>query len=361
MKRIILYLFLLFTVCVETSAQMSRNGVYKITGSVAGLPDCDLFLIADNGIKTDTISRTKSMSGNFLFSGRMNGVSMVHIMNANNQILASMMLENAEFTVMGQGVVVGGGPSQKLLAMFNQLNVEMVQERDRLQQQYVEAEKKKDNKKMADADAKFRKFLENAQEKELSLLKNYADTYVAAYIVFSTMRDIEAEKLIMRYDILGANAKKTSYGQAIEMQIKRYKGVEIGSVAPDFPIESTTLHELKGKLKIINFWASWSAPCRTENVNLLRIYEQYHLKGVEIISVALDNNQQVWKKAVLEDGIAKWRQITNFDGKYSDMMLDYCLKVVPYTFILDENNVIVSKGLRGEALKTEIGELLKRK
>ena len=362
MKKIILYLFLSLSVCVVGFAQMEgRSGIYKITGHIAGLPDGDLFLVAENGIKMDTLARTKSMSCNFLFSGQVNEVIMVHVVTAKQQVVASMMLENTEFTIMGQDLVAGGGPSQKLLAQFNQLDVEMVQERKRLEQQYVEAEKNKDQKKMAAADAKYQKFLAAAQAKELELLKRYADTYVAAYVVASTMRDVGLEKLTMRYNLLGENAKATSYGKAIAVQIERYKQVEIGSVAPDFHLDNTTLHQIKGKLKIVNFWAAWSAPCRTENVNLLRIYEQYHLKGVEIISVSLDDNRQTWKKAIVQDGIMEWKHVADFEGQYSEMMLTYCLQTIPYTYVLDEENIIIAKGLRGETLRKKIGDLLKKK
>ena len=362
MGKIILYLFLLLSVCTEALSQTgSQDGGYRITGRIVGLPDGDLFLVTDNEVKIDTLARTKSVNGNFFFSGQVNEVIIAHVVTTKQEVLASMMLENTEFTVMGQNSVIGGGPSQELLAQFNRLDVDMVQERDRLQQFYVEAEKKKDRKKMAEIDAKFQSFLEDAQAKELDLLKRNADTYVAAYIVSSTMRDIGLEKLTMRYNILGKVAKETSYGKAIAAQIERYEQVEIGRVAPNFNLENTTLHEIKGNLKIINFWAAWSAPCRVENVNLLRIYEQYHLKGVEIISVSLDENQQMWRKAILEDGITEWRHIADFDGKYSEMIQSYCLQTVPYTYILDEDNVIVDKGLSGDAIRKKIGELLKKK
>lgn len=362
MKKVLLCLLLTLPVFAICRAQ----GVYKITGQVNGLPDGELFLVADNGIKTDTLAQTKSMSGNFLFAGRVNGVVMTHVITAKQEIIASMMLENREFSILGQGLVAGGGPSQKLLAQFNQLDDEMVQERKRLEQQYVEARKKKDKKKMEALDSKFKKFLADAQTKELELLQQYADTYVAAYIVASTMRDIGPEKLTMRYDLLGKHAKTTTYGKAIATQLERYKQIETGSVIPDFKLTSLgneiiSLHEKKAKLKIVNFWAAWSAPCRTENVNLLRIYEQYHLKGVEIFSVYIDNNQPAWRKAVTEDGMIAWNHISDLKGQFSDLMLTYCLQTIPYTFVLDEDNIIVAKGLRGEALKKKVGELLKKK
>ena len=224
----------------------------------------------------------------------------------------------------------------------------------------------KDKKKMEAADAKFQKFLADAQTKELELLQKYANTYVAAYVVASTMRDVGLDKLRMRYDILGAEAKNTSFGKAIARQIQRYEQVEVGSVAPEFKLQAldngiVSLHETKAKLKIVNFWASWSAPCRTENVNLLRLYEAYHLRGLEIFSVSIDDNAAAWKKAVNEDGMGEWKNVSDLKGQFSDLMLDFCLQTIPYTFILDEDNVILAKGLRGEELRKKVDELLKRK
>ena len=361
MGRIMLYLFLLLLVGTEALSQTgSQDGGYKITGRIVGLSDGDLFLVTDNEVKIDTLARTKSVNGNFFFSGQVDEVIMAHVVTTQQEVLASMMLENTEFTVMGQNSVIGGGASQELLAQFNRLDVDMVQERERLQQFYIEAEKKKDRKKMAEIDAKFQSFLEDVQAKELDLLKRNADTYVAAYIVYSTMRDIGLEKLTRRYNLLGEFAKETSYGKAIAAQIERYERVEIGSVAPNFNLDNTTLHEMKGNLKIINFWAAWNAPCRVENVNLLRIYEQYHLKGVEIISVSLDESQQMWRKAIMENSITEWKHITNFDGKYTEMIQSYCLQTIPFTYILDEDNMIVDKGLSGDILREKIGELLKK-
>ena len=281
-------------------------------------------------------------------------------------MLASLMLENAEYTVLGQDLVAGGGFSQQLMAQFNQLDAEMVAERGRLEEIYVTAQKNKDEKKMKAADTKFQKFLADAQTKELELLQKYSDTYVAAYVVASTMRDVGLNKLQMRYNILGENAKNTSFGKAIAQQIQRYEQVEVGSIAPEFKLQTldngiVSLHETKAKVKIVNFWASWSAPCRAENVNLLRLYEAYHLRGLEIFSVSIDDNAAAWKKAVNEDGMGEWKNVSDLKGQFSDLMLEYCLQNIPYTFVLNADNVIVAKGLRGESLRKQVDELLKKK
>ena len=68
----------------------------------------------------------------------------------------------------------------------------------------------------------------------------------------------------------------------------------------------------------------------------------------------------MWRKAIMENSITEWKHITNFDGKYTEMIQSYCLQTIPFTYILDEDNMIVDKGLSGDILREKIGELLKK-
>ena len=91
MGKIILYLFLLLSVCTEALSQTgSQDGGYRITGRIVGLPDGDLFLVTDNEVKIDTLARTKSVNGNFFFSGQVNEVIIAHVVTTKQEVLASM-------------------------------------------------------------------------------------------------------------------------------------------------------------------------------------------------------------------------------------------------------------------------------
>ena len=68
----------------------------------------------------------------------------------------------------------------------------------------------------------------------------------------------------------------------------------------------------------------------------------------------------MWRKAIMENSITEWKHITNFDRKYTEMIQSYCLQTIPFTYILDEDNMIVDKGLSGDILREKIGELLKK-
>ena len=140
--------------------------------------------------------------------------------------------------------------------------------------------------------------------------------------------------------------------------------VNIGKVAPDFSAPTPegaqlALNDIKGKATIIDFWASWCRPCRMENPNVVRVYEKYHDKGLEIISVSLDKQGQKsrWLKAI-EDDKMNWHHVSNLQYWSEPVARMYNVSSIPATFILDENGTIVAKKLRGKALEDKIAELL---
>ena len=116
----------------------------------------------------------------------------------------------------------------------------------------------------------------------------------------------------------------------------------------------------ENKYVLLDFWASWCLPCRQENVNLIKIYKRYRPKGLEIISVSIDDNKQAWLSAIGQDG-CDWKNVSDLKGGQSEIAADYCVKGIPCTFILDGENRIVAKNLRGKDLEKKIDEMLKKK
>ena len=105
---------------------------------------------------------------------------------------------------------------------------------------------------------------------------------------------------------------------------------------------------MKAKVKILDFWASWCGPCRAENPTLRKLYAEYAPKGLEIISVSLDTDKDAWIKAIKDDGMT-WKHVSEL-GEGNTPKSVYNIFAIPHMFILDENNRIISDGLRGERL-----------
>ncbi len=147
-------------------------------------------------------------------------------------------------------------------------------------------------------------------------------------------------------------------------QLEAVANVEIGKIAPDFSAptpdgEMLSLSDIKGKATIIDFWASWCGPCRRENPNVVKVYNKYHDKGLEIISVSLDrpNQKDRWLDAIKKDKLT-WHHVSNLMYFNDPVASLYNVNAIPATFILDENGRIVAKKLRGEALEIQIASML---
>ena len=114
---------------------------------------------------------------------------------------------------------------------------------------------------------------------------------------------------------------------------------------------------VKGKIKIVDFWASWCGPCRLNNPALRKLYDEFHEKGLEIIGVSLDTDKAAWEKAIKKDGLV-WVNISSLKGWECDVVSLYNITGVPSLFILDEYNNIMATGLRDEQLRAFLKENL---
>ena len=165
------------------------------------------------------------------------------------------------------------------------------------------------------------------------------------------------------YASLTDKAKATGPGRLVAARIKALEGVDVNAVAPDFTLqtpegEDVALYGVKGKLKIIDFWASWCGPCRMENPNMVKLYAEFKDKGLSVISVSLDEKKDKWVEAIKKDGLT-WLHLSDLKGWQGDVIKKYNIDAVPTIFVLDENNRIIAKNLRGEKLKAFVSERLK--
>ena len=327
---------------------------FKITAETSGVPDGKMLLISERG---DTLATTNMVGGKFEFTGRVDRAMAAYIMTADAKARIPLMIENAVFNVIANEKMVyvdGGGAAQELLRQFDAINASVKQE---------QAYQEQNMPKLQALQSQFQKFVEKAQKQETELLQANGGSFVAAYVITNSMRQVGLERLRERYNYLTDEVKGGPYGKLIAQQIALYESLEVGGTAPDFTAmtpegDTLSLHQVKGKLKLLDFWASWCNPCRQENPNILKLYQKYQSKGLEIISFSLDNDPRAWKKAIEEDGMV-WKHFSDLKAQGSPIASMYNLMSIPYTLLLDENNKIVGKNLRGAQLQKKVAELLK--
>ena len=210
--------------------------------------------------------------------------------------------------------------------------------------------------------------LKREQENLRALTQNFLaanDNVILAYTIYSNivMRNSGFKESRGMYNSMGEGAKATQFGRIIKERIDRLSKTDSGAKAPDFTLNDVagnpvTMSEVKGKIKIIDFWASWCGPCRLNNPALKEIYAEFHGKGLEIIGVSLDEEKEDWEFAIEKDGLS-WVNVSSLKGWECEVARLYNVKGVPALFILDENNNIIATGLRDEQLKIFLLENLK--
>jgi thiol-disulfide isomerase/thioredoxin len=138
-------------------------------------------------------------------------------------------------------------------------------------------------------------------------------------------------------------------------------GLNIGDKAPALAYKSPNgktlkLSSLKGKLVLIDFWASWCGPCRKENPNLVSAYQKYtkknfkHGKGFEIYSLSLDKTNEAWVKAINQDELFWEYHVSDLGGWQSAGSQKYGIRSIPSNVLIDGKGIIVAKNLKGQAL-----------
>jgi peroxiredoxin len=151
--------------------------------------------------------------------------------------------------------------------------------------------------------------------------------------------------------------------QQTEMMVAKTEAIKVGAEAPELILptkdnKDLALSSFRGKIVLIDFWASWCAPCRKELPNVKRVYEKYKNKGFEILGVSLDKDRDAWLEAIDKEGL-KWPQVSDLKFWQSEACQTYAVQSIPYTVLVDKEGKIIATDLRGADLDKKLAEIFK--
>lgn len=179
---------------------------------------------------------------------------------------------------------------------------------------------------------------------------------LAGFYAMSTLDPEVAEAEIIAYaEEIKDEFKENGYVEQFKAETAKLKVLAIGQPAPEFEgytpqNKLVKLADLRGKYLLVDFWASWCAPCRQENPNIVKQYQAFKAKGFEVLGVSLDNNPGPWMRAIQDDKL-EWTNISDLQAWGSTVVGLYRIKAIPTSYVLDPEGKIVAKNLRGKDLE----------
>ena len=376
-----IYLFTFLTISTlfscNKSTELSENE-YEVTVKADGVFDGLRAYLKTNENPRNPIATDTAIvyNGSFTFKGQIEGTEMrsLTIDGVNGQTTLLLEAGNIEVVVYKDSIyksTVKGSFNNAVFNDYKKQYKDKIDDLTFLKRSLIESQTDP--------------IISNSLKKEMDSLaiefKNFGFNFIKAntnadfsLLLLNSVIDQKGFDLTLAseaYDQIDNSVKiKTTNNQIISNRIKtkiksakKSELVMIGKIVPNFSApnpqgELIELNKIKGKVTIIDFWASWCKPCRVENPNLVKLYNEYHSKGLEIISVSLDREAQkdFWIKAIEKDQLS-WYNISNLKFWQEPIANLYGVNSIPATFIIDKNGILIAKKLRGSQLDQKIKEL----
>ncbi len=376
---------LLFARC-GSSSEEEENGTtvnFHIEGKIEGASNQKVKIIgtSDRG-QINVAEATTDADGNYEIDGNVPGLGVytMTVGDANNAILIPLNKED-DVTISGKiedfamAPQISGPkwakPVMAYMKLFNEFANAQMSELPKIPDQSKQIEKFAELRKPLDsfvanqittdpsnpANLLLTSLLFPTQElgfktwnpKNLELLKKMEKAYLKTYA------DSPYTRLL------------TDQIVQVETAYSTYMQYESGTLAaPEIVLKSpegkdVRLSSLRGKVVLIDFWASWCAPCRQENPNVVRLYNENRSKGFEVFSVSLDQDATAWKEAIKKDGLIWPNHGSDLMGWQTPLVQTYGFSGIPYTVLVNPEGNIVGVGLRGAELERKLKEELSKK
>ncbi|MCB8994380.1 MAG: AhpC/TSA family protein [Bacteroidales bacterium] len=305
-----------------------------------------------------------------VLKGKQDVPEMLYLRVTGSNSLVPVFTENSEITVSTDFedpslTKVSGSSAHKEYDSYLEGLKTVTSDKEAILKDWKAAQKDGDKEKLSALEIKYDQLdsVENAYNRNYVL--SHSSSFVTPYIIRRSMfYTLELADLKKLYSSLNSAVLQSVYALDLKDKIAVLEKVDIGQkftdiVMPDVNDNTIKLSDFTGKgVILVDFWASWCGPCRRENPNVVKIYNEFHDKGFDIVGVSFDTDGKSWKEAIEKDGLV-WHQMSDLKGWNSKAAELYGVASIPHTMLIGKDGTILAKNLRGEELKAKLEEILK--
>lgn len=363
MLSAILAMFL-FSAC-----NSGESNSYTIKGNLTNYKDSVLFLAQQQG-PIPSFDTLRVTDGKFSFKGTIEQPRFAQIITPDQRSGFALFLEPGTIEVTGDAdsmqygkIKVSGTPNNTDLQKVMEIQEPFMKTMMEMQGKYMQAKMSGDTTTTAEIENTMDSLQTVITEKMKGFVKDHPKSMVSALVLQSMGNSLEGDELEQLYSGLDTTVQHSEMGEGIGARIASERKTSVGQTAPEFTMDDidgkpVSLSSFRGKYVLIDFWAAWCGPCRAENPNVVKVYNEYKDKNFTILGVSLDKTKDDWEKAIKDDHL-NWTQVS--DLKYWDNSAAklYGVQAIPANFLLDPEGKIIARDLRGEALKQKLAEVIK--
>jgi len=368
-KLILPHIFIIFLMisCGGSENRTSKEGQVKVSGEIKSPPkSMNLAILEKQNPNTgqyEKVEEQKIENGEFIFNIDFQEPDFYKITlaetqevyfvvgNANDEIEIAIDASNPNTPHE-----IKGSKDTEYYQKLNQMFADFQMEVQRLEQVYASAGNEKAREKL---DNQFKELNVKYIEEIKKVIEEAKPSVVGIYAAHALDFDQDIEYLEKLAKFYQEKLPNSTYTEGLLQRVAKAKPLALGQTAPEIILKNIQgktikLSSLKGKIVLVDFWASWCVPCRKENPKVLKIYEKYKNQGFEIYGVSVDRAEEDWKQAVVADGI-DWVHVFDVQHQAAE---NYQIQAIPTTLLLDEEGKILAKNLRGEALEKRVAQAL---
>jgi peroxiredoxin len=369
-----------------------KNNTVGISGTLSGsVPGEYLYLEEFSSEKLEKVDSLRiAKDGNFSFSRKVKSPSFF-LLKLNNNNFATLLVEpgqtiiyNAHHDSLNYPVSVEGSKGTALMAEYNKKLSKTIYSLKTLNRIYTENEQQPGLPALMDSldsmaqgylneiNAYTKQYIDSNINSLVSLIALYQQVAPGVYVI-----DPEKDwKYYTRVDS-AMFRQYPDYGPVVSLhdQVRQFeKSLEAnpaklmvnGEIAPEIALpdpagDTIKLSSTRGSVVLLDFWASWCQPCRKENPNLVKAYDQWHKRGFQIYQVSLDKTREAWTRGIDEDKLGRWLHVSDIQFWNSVVVPLYKIESIPSNFLLDREGHVIAVNLRGEALQEKLTEIFSKR
>jgi len=360
--------FLILVLAFAGLMSCAKPEGFVIKGQIKGKESGDIKLMKYADGKWIAEDSTKIEKGKFVLKGKAELPELRLISMGPQAVVAQFFAENGNLSITADAdslakTEVKGSKSNDEFTILTKELLSLSKETQGLQQKYSEAMQSGNEEGMKKAQIDYEAMMGNQKVYAKNFIREHPKSTVSPLVALMQFaQEMTAHDVDTLVAFLDPSVRPSIYVTELKKLADKMRITDIGSLAPDFTLNTPegtplALSSLRGKIVLVDFWASWCKPCRQENPNVVKVYAQYKDKGFDIIGVSLDRDKAAWLKAIADDQLA-WHHISDLKFWQNEAAVKYGVQSIPFTLLLDKDGKILAKNLRGDDLAKKLAELL---